>query len=173
MLSMPGAASRTMNPPPSTDLDRETIQRASDVVEFLAKTGGSLALIWAFIAKVWKPYQEWRRRNMTMLMREVLKNELAQLSSLISREEGCADKIEGLVGQISELFTEHDLLLDVVYDNRDRIDETNDLLDAVGLANERRVPPKEEVVKMLSQLDERRKLRRRHLSRPANADASN
>lgn len=160
-----------MNPPPAVDVD--VSQRALNIVEFLTKAGGLAALFAGVLKWAWKPYVEWRRHRMALLMREVLKIELVQLKELTDREHGCVERMEVMVGQITTLFGEHDMLLEVVYDNRERHDETNQLLDALGFSTDRRSDSdrRDELDGMIGRLNERRMARRRGIEQ-ARANAN-
>lgn len=146
----------------SNPVEQSAAERAGDILEFLTKAGGLAALVAGFLKWAWKPYVEWRKKKTAELMREILEPELAALKALIEREDGCADRMEKATVQIKELFSEHDLLTRVVFDNRDRLDEFTEMLSYMGFDNERRRDP-ERLSQMLDQLEARRNARRRKL----------
>jgi flagellar biosynthesis/type III secretory pathway M-ring protein FliF/YscJ len=143
-------------PPPS---DPEITARVADVLELLAKVAGAAAIVWGFLAKVAKPWIEWRRatkakarKELEAQMREWFKEELTQFGL-----------ISAVVPRIDVLFEDHDLLLELALDNRERHDETNELLDFLGFTSDRRTSDdrREKVSQMVHTLAERRRDRRR------------
>jgi hypothetical protein len=143
--------------------DADLAQRALDTVELLAKVAGSLAIVWGFVLKVLVPYKKWRQESLGRTIREVLKPELEMLQQVLEHEDGCAGRMEVVLKRQEELFGDLDLLLEVALDNRDRLDEQNDLLSALGLESERRTG-EERRVRMdmiFSTLGDRRRERRR------------
>lgn len=152
------------NPP-----ELEVVNRLASILELLAKGGVVFGLLWGFLVKIWKPYQESRRKALAATIREILEPELAQLKEIQDGikdtreyEDSCANRLELVLTQLQNLFGDHDDLILLAKDNRDRHDETNDLLDAVGFTTDRRHPEDEErMKKIINSLDERRKRRRR------------
>jgi hypothetical protein len=123
--------------PPAADV--HNAERVADTLELLAKGGGLLAMLWAFIARVLKPYHDHRREALARTIREVMMPVLAPI------------------------LEDHDLLLEIALDNRDRHDEVNELLDALGFTTDRRTSEerREEVAQMIHLLSDRRRARRR------------
>ncbi len=147
-------------PPPPEQV--EVAARIAATLELWAKIGGTLVLLWGFVAKVIKPYQTWRRDSMARVIREVLAPELGQLREILAHEDGCASRLEVVLRQMQDLFGDHDHLVTIAMDNRDRLDETNDLLDSIGFASDRRHPDRiARIEAMVTALDERRRARRR------------
>lgn len=150
-----------MNAPAPTD--PHISERVASTLELLAKVAGSLTAVWLFLARVVKPYLDWRRASIGRTIREALKPELEQLSAIMEQEGDCATRMEQILKEQQLLFGDLDMLLDVVLDNSDRIDETNALLDAVGFAAERRTSADrtDDMIENLKRLSERRRARRR------------
>lgn len=146
-----------MNAPPPGD--PQITERVASVVELLAKIAGGVAIIWAFLLKGAKPFIEWRRKvksreraELETHVREMFAAELREFKSLA-----------GIIDRIDVLFADHDLLLDIALDNRERHDETNELLDVLGFTTDRRASDerREKVTEMVHILAERRRDRRR------------
>lgn len=110
------------------DVPPDAPQRAAEVLEFLAKLAGALAIVWGFIAKVAKPFVDWRRRRLQEAIRDALRADLDPLRELPSRVELALERQD-------QVFDEIDLFLEVIADNRDRINEINGFLDEVGFAS--------------------------------------
>lgn len=138
-------------------------KRVLDVIQWLATVAGSLAIVWAFLEKVGKPYFEWRRRRMAELIREVLQAELTRLDGIADREEEILDEYQKVLARQEQIFYDLDALLDIAGDNRDRLDEMNCLMDELGLASRDRRERDEDLKLMMDGLIERRKARRRKL----------
>lgn len=164
--------------PPDTDI----VTRLASIFELLAKGGVVFGLLWGFLVKIWKPYQDSRRKVLAATIREVLAPELAQLKLIQEGvkntqeyEDSCANRLELVLKQLQNLFGDHDDLVVLARDNRDRHDETNDLLDAMGFTSDRRHPEDEaRMKKLIDGLDERRKRRRRWTDpQPPSADRGN
>lgn len=136
----------------------------SDTIDFLIKLGAAFGALWAGVAKIWKPYVQWRREHTANITREVLKPELDQLRALIESESGCAEHMEAAVRGLTQVFSEMDSWMGLAIDNRERLDETNDLLDEM-FSLERRVDyeRRAEIDSLLSTLKERAKMRKRAL----------
>jgi hypothetical protein len=137
---------------------------AVETIDFLVKLGGALGAAWVATTKIWKPYVEWRREHIAKVTREVLKPELDQLRALITSESGCAEHMEAAVRGLTQVFGEMDSWMALAIDNRDRLDETNDLLDEM-FSLERRVDyeRRAEIDALLAVLKERAKARKRAL----------
>jgi hypothetical protein len=125
-----------MNPPSP---DAGNAERVKDTVQLLVETGGLLGMLWAFIARVLKPYHDYRQAQLARTIREVM------------------------VPVLAPIHADHDLLIDIALDNRDRHDETNELLDFLGFTSDRRTTSerRDEVAQMVTTLAERRRVRRR------------
>lgn len=145
-----------MNPPAPVP-GPETPQRAMDLLDFLTKAAGLAVIFAGFLKWAWKPYVDWRRRRMAELIHDVLKQELDQLSTVVD----AIGRIETVTDQIKILFSEYDLMMDVVIDNRQRMDETNDLLDGMIPTQDRR--RREPALQVFEELMDRRRVRRRKL----------
>lgn len=139
-------------------------QRIADVLDYGARVAISLGAVKLFLSGIYKPLVTWRREHTAKTIREVLAPELSQLQAIIEDESGCAGQMKDVLAQMRHIFVDLDLFLDVAHDNRDRQDETNELLDEV-FGIERLVDPKrrKEVEEMLQVLADRRKARRRVL----------
>jgi hypothetical protein len=153
---------RSMNAPPG---DPQMGERIADIAELGAKIiialGAILGGLWAFTTKIAKPYHAWRRaarlkerHEMEMMLRSALSEELATIAALKRVPE-----------QLEALFKDHDLLLEIAFDNRERHDETNALLDFLGFTSDRRSDDsrRAEVTDMVTTLAERRRDRRRKM----------
>jgi hypothetical protein len=136
-----------------------------DVIDLAAKAAVGLGAIKLFLVGIYKPFAEWRKEHVAKTTREVLKPELAQLRQIIDDESGCAGRMDDVLMHMREIFTDLDKFLDVAADTRDRQDETNDLLDAIGFHAERRVDEakQDKMRQTMADLNERRKKRRRAL----------
>lgn len=141
-------------PPPDPTLGR----RVLDVLTILASVAGSLAIVWGFLKMVGKPWYDWRQRRQAAIIREVLKPQLDALDSICAREEAN-------VTANRELFKDFDKLMEIALDNRDRLDDMNNLLDALGFASrDRRADSaghQEKMTEIVEGLIERRRQRRR------------
>ena len=144
--------------------DPHIAERVASVLEWAAKAAISLGTVKVSISGIYKPYVTWRRENNTKMVRDVLEPELKALNRIIEQESGCMTRMEEVLEQTRMIFQEFDDVLEVMMDNRERLDETNELLDSVGFSSERRLTDdrrKEEVNRMVEGLHERRKQRRR------------
>lgn len=146
-----------MNAPPPGD--PEITARVADVVEVLAKVAGALLIVWGFLARVAKPWIEWRRATKARARKELE----AQMREWFSEELRSFELLAALVPRIDVLFQDHDLLLDIAFDNRERHDEMTDLLDTLGFTSDRRTTDerRDKVTEMVNTLAERRRDRRR------------
>jgi hypothetical protein len=152
-----------------TSGDANASERIASTLELLAKGGGLLGMLWAFLAKVLKPWIEARRKARVTEIRDAIAPEVDKLNDLIEREEQCAERNEELHDRQQifherqqRIFGEFDQMLKILVDNRERINEQNDLLDQV-FALDRRVDPdrRREIDVMLAELHQRRKDARR------------
>lgn len=136
--------------------------RAFDIIEWGAKAAIGLGSIKVFLASIYKPFVEWRKEHNAKTIREVLAPELAQLQQMIHDESGCADNMQTAVRAFAEVFHDLDRFLSITIDNRDRIDETNDLLNEI-FHLEPRIDRQRaaEIEGLLNELSERQKIRRR------------
>lgn len=143
----------TPNAPPDIQ------ERLASVAQTLITIGGALGMFWAFLAKVAKPWIEWRRKSIARTVREAIGPELKAMEALIAREETCAEGQEKILRRQNKIFDDVDTLLIVALDNRDRLDEFGQLLDAVGFDSDRRTDSekRKQVDGMLSELRTRRK----------------
>lgn len=114
-------------------------QRAAATIQLLASVAGSLLIVWGFLAKVAKPFIEWRRRKLVEIMRDVLRDELGK----------------------AQLFADLDSLIKLASDNHERLDEINDLLTAMGVGNDRRSGDRAKDAKEILRLLGERQARRR------------
>jgi hypothetical protein len=127
-----------MNPPAP---DAQHAERVADTVELLVKVGGLLGMLWAFIARVLRPYHDRRQAALARTILSVMEPALKPFQD------------------------DHELLLDIALDNRERHDEINELLDALGFTTDRRSDSdrREAVSEKVMALAERRRERRRRL----------
>jgi hypothetical protein len=155
-----------MNPAVPPPPDAETARVLNDVLEWGGKAAVSLASIWGFVALIAKPFMEWRkrrdgerRRELAVEIHDILKPELERLEKVGL----CADRIEMVLQRQSALFSDIDDFLSIAHTNVERLDEMNDLLDAVGFSTDRRVDDEQRahVAHLLSTLRDRQRARRR------------
>lgn len=147
----------------------DALERLLDVAQFAAKAAIALGSVWAFLAKVGKPYLEWRRRWRRQELRGAFEQELQLLNSMVESASDCAEETEQTVIQVRSLFGDMDQVLEIATDNRERIDEINQLLDQLGFSSERRTDEERraEIDVMLDSLNEQRRRRRRGDTNPA------
>lgn len=149
--------------------DPELSKRALDTLELWAKIAGALTVIALFILKILKPYQDWRRKSLAELIREVLKAELEKLDGLTEREDEVFRALGRVLARQTELFVDIDSFLDIAGDNRERIDEINELLDLEGFTSLERRNGHDRIVRVdevLEGIRDRRKARRRYTAGP-------
>jgi hypothetical protein len=148
---------------PTPELDPIAAQKALSIIEFGAKFAIALGAVYAFIEKLAKPYAEHRRIRLATVIREVLKEEIDSLHDIRDERDDLRRLVEAVLDRQTALFDDIDLFIDIARDNRERHDETADLLNAIGLSTDRRADPdrRKEVDTMLILLDDRRKERRR------------
>lgn len=136
--------------------------RALGVVEFWAKFAGGAAIVWGFVVKIVKPLMDWRRKRMSDMIRAALKPELDLLQGNSTQMQEIAEDVSRMAQRQEEVYMEIDSLLEIAQDNRDRHDETADLLNAMGLSSDRRLADRRQRVEELFEgLNDRRKERRR------------
>lgn len=123
-----------MNPlvPPPTPADADVAARIAETLTLWTKIGGALLMLWGFIEKVAKPYHEWRKDSLARTIAEVLAPHIEELEARNNI------RTQSILAMLREFFGDHDRMLDVVMDNRERHDEMTDLLNAIGLSSERR-----------------------------------
>lgn len=157
----------SLPPPPETT---DVATRVASTLELWAKVGGSLAILWGFVARVVKPFIVWRREQQAKVVREVLAPELHQLATVQAElretrehEDGCAGRMERVLESLREFFSDHDRLITIALDDRDRLDEVNELLNALGFSSERRTDDERRrlIDEMVAKLTERRAARHR------------
>lgn len=153
-----------MTPVDPTGGDAQASERIASTLELLAKAGGILGMLWAFLAKVAKPLIAWWRESQAKTIRTVLAPQLEKLDRLIEQEDGCTQRMERVLERVGEVFEEFDLVMAVTTYTQERQDETNDLLDEV-FALDRRIDPvrRKRVEEMIQALHERRLGRRREV----------
>ncbi len=144
--------------PPAPQLPPDGADRLADILELLTKAAGLFALAGAFIQWAIKPYIKWRRARLTEAITAAL-------------EPAMQTALEPLKGPVmlslerqNLIFDELDLFITIVAEHQDRQDETNTLLDEVGLAShDRRVSEtrRRRAVEALEELQGRARMRRR------------
>lgn len=145
---------------PGSEIPQDAAQRAADVLEFLGKAAGSLALLWAFIAKVGKPYIEWRGKRRALEIRSALKTELDCIGKMPEIERD----LQLILERQNRVFDELDLIGGIATENHERLDEFRELMDAVGFASRDRRDAedrRQHVTDALRELNDRRNARRR------------
>lgn len=148
--------------------DAEIAARVASTLELWAKIAGSLLIVAGFVKGIVKPFILWRREHQAKVIRDVLNPEISALNRVIAQEDGCATRMERVLEKLRELFGDHDALIAIAYDNRERLDEQNDLLSALGLSSERRNDPerRKALDEIVDDLMERRRQRRRLIDDP-------
>ena len=157
-----------MTPTPPQPDDVHVAERVAATIELWAKIAGSAGIIAGFLKLIVKPFIEWRRESQARMVRDVLAPELEKMHRIIETEDGCARRMEVVLHSLREFFGDHDHLIAIATDNRDRLDEFNDLLSALGFSSERREDDERRLVidRMITALTERRKARRRGMHDP-------
>jgi hypothetical protein len=149
-------------------IDQPTPDRGAALLDFIARVAAVLVAVWAAAEKVAKPTLEWRRRmhderrkELAIEIREILKPELDRLEKVGL----CTDRIELVLQRQSALFQDIDDFLHIAHTNVDRLDEVNELLNAVGFSSERRIDDakRAQVADLLAALRDRQRARRRAL----------
>lgn len=118
--------------------EQEIAARAGDVLEFWAKAAGVALALWQLVERVGKPYFAWRQKRFDASIRAVLKAELECINSVVEREEEIKGLLERIIERQDEIFADIDLFIEVAQDNRDRHDETAELLNALGYSSKDR-----------------------------------
>jgi hypothetical protein len=150
---------KNVTPTPSQDVTK----RVLDVVEFGSKSALGIGSVWALLEKVIKPFYEWRKKHMANVIREILKDELATINHVAQDRKDFVEVVTRVFDRQGILFDDIDQFIEVSNDNRERVDEVNELLDAIGLSAERRMDPdrRKRVDTLLANLEERRVARAR------------
>jgi hypothetical protein len=148
-------------------VDPATSSRLADLADYLVKLGTGFVAAWGIVVKIGKPAYAFRakileRRDdaLAAKIRSILDPELQDLGRLSS----CTDQLETVLTRQREVFTDLDSVLHIVNDNRDRIDETNDLLNVLGFSSDRRASNDErraEFDQLLTKLRAHQKVRAR------------
>lgn len=160
--------------PASGPPDPELTQRALDVAEWTAKLAAAAAAVWAIVEKVGKPYADWRRRQLAIVIREVLKEPLAQLETLGDREKEIFELLTRVLARQDQLFKDIDAFILIATTNKDRLDEVNELLDALGFTTDRRdgdSDRRNKVELLLRDLNARQTARKRYEDLKEDTDA--
>lgn len=138
--------------------------RMVDLIDMLVKALIGLGAFWAALMKIAKPYHEWRKDSLVKTIRASMAPEIQQLKGIIEKEETCAGTMETVLDKMGDVFSDHDLLMEIVRDNRERHDETSELLDTV-FQLDRRIDSEKRarIDAMIAELGDRGKKRRRSL----------
>lgn len=138
------------------------VDRLAAVVQLLVSASGLLGIVWVGLNKVSKPYLIWRRSHLGSIVSEILAPTLERMEAAVEREEGYQQEQQRIIERQTAIFEDLDLFLKVALDNRDRMDETNDLLDQM-FSLERRVDlaQRKEIDQIIAVLRKRALLRRR------------
>jgi hypothetical protein len=136
--------------------DPDAARRSAEVLELWAKVAGGLAIVWGFVEKVAKPYQTWRKHQLAAAIDEVISPKMAAF------EQRAAERNAYIVRKLNEWRGDHDHMIEVVLDNRERHNELNDLLSELGLSSERRHDHERRALidAAMSQLQQRQRERR-------------
>lgn len=151
--------------PPEVLADPHVQARIIDLLEWAGRAAIALATMKGFLAGIYKPFATWRKEHNAKTIREVLKPELDQLANIIHDESGCAENMKSMLDHMRVVFDDLDKFLVIATDNRDRLDETNALLDEV-FHLERRVDLERRAAidEMLLNLRDRATFRKRGLA---------
>lgn len=145
--------------------EQEAAARGIALVDYFLRIVIALGGAWTAVTMIYRPLVEWRRKSQARAIREILAPDLAQLKAVVDHEDGCASRLELVLLRLEELFSDHDDMVKIVVDNRERLNENNDLLNAIGLTSnrDRREDPEhtEKIDGLIDALDERRRRRRR------------
>lgn len=145
---------------PGPELSPEQVQRVGSVLEYSAKAAVSAGVLWAFFAKIAKPFVKWWSARRAVEIRLALKSELDCMNRMPDLEEA----IKAVLERQTAMFEEMDLFMVVANENHERLDEFRDLMDEVGLASRDRrevADRRQQVTGALKELYERRQGRRR------------
>jgi hypothetical protein len=118
--------------------EHEIASRAGDILEFWAKAAGVALAIWQLVERVGKPYFAWRQKRFEASIRAVLKTELECIDRVTEHEEEIKALLLRVLERQDEIFADLDLFIEVAQDNRERHDETADLLNALGYSSKDR-----------------------------------
>lgn len=153
-----------MTPPPD---EVDVASRIAATVQIWATIAGALAIVWGFLVRVYKPLVMWRREHQARVIREVLAPELRQLKEFAAHEDSCVGQMETVLEKLREFFGDHDSLISISIDNRERLDENNDFLDALGFTSRERRTDEERrkiIDDLVSELGRRSRARRRGIA---------
>lgn len=158
--------------PNAPQIPPDAAKHVGDVLEFGGKAAVALGAMWAFVIGVVKPYSAWRSKRRADEIRAALKPELDAIARLIAREEETDKKLDLVIDRQTQVFDEIDLFMVVVADNRERLDETNGLLDEVFSSRDRRVHSarRQAADVALAELQGRVRMRRRRTDDLANLE---
>lgn len=127
-----------MTPATPEHLPPDVPERVVALLDFLARMGISVAAFYAAMRGVIQPLMEFRRamkeRQAAALAEQVktiLKPDLDRFRAVVEREETCADQNEKILARQTEIFRDMALFLEISADNRERHDETAELLNQV------------------------------------------
>lgn len=140
----------------------QVTERVAETIQLLVSAAGLLGLLWAGLQKVWKPYLVWRRSHLGSIVSEILAPTLERMEAAVEREEGYQVEQGRIIERQTAIFEDLDLFLKIAIDSRDRMDETNDLLDQM-FSLERRIDltQRKEIDNIIALLRQRALLRRR------------
>jgi hypothetical protein len=154
--------------PDSTKAGFDLGTRAGDLLELAGRAIIMLTAFWGFMQGIAKPYMAWKQRkrseqnaNIIALVNGVLEPRLSQFDALLKREENCAESSERILKRQSTIFDDMNLFLEISADNRERHDETAELLDQVfGLDRRVDTDRRRKIDQMLLELRTRTQARR-------------
>lgn len=127
-----------MTPATPEHLPPDVPERVVALLDFLARAGIGVAAFYASMQGVVKPFLEFRRAQrekqaavLAEQVKAILKPDLDRLNAIVGREETCADQNEKILARQTEIFRDMALFLEISQDNRERHDETSELLNQV------------------------------------------
>jgi hypothetical protein len=156
---------------PANPTDSTAAKHAMDVLDLWAKLLGVLVTAGVFFSKILRPYNEWRRRSLAHMMREVLAEELHKLDGVVedsrtftTRDQERDRKLDRILARQDQIFVELDEFETIAIDNRDRHDANDVLLTRAGIGSpdRRSGGDRRRVDAALSRLAVQQKARRRH-----------
>lgn len=111
---------------------------ASEIAATAGKVLAYLAGLYASIEVIYKPFMEYRTRkkekdaiDFANRVRTLLEPDLTRLARLVEREEEYLESNQIIFERQKTIFRDMGQFLEVSLDNRDRLDEQNELLDRV------------------------------------------
>lgn len=143
------------------------------MIAYASKWAIAAGSIYGLVEKVGKPYYDWRKNRWAGIVREALKPELEAMNELKHTSDSLTEMIELVLLRQKEMFEEMDMFMVLASDNKDRHDETNDLLTAAGFSSDRRfdLAGRERIETLFRELNRRKTERLRLADREKKAES--